>query len=66
MTDDLRPCPRCERAWIADQLEACARCTPLPPSDPHATDPLPVVVGTGEVGYLVFADAAYGFSGGSA
>lgn len=28
MTDGLHLCPRCERVWIADDLDACARCTP--------------------------------------
>lgn len=32
----------------------------------HGASPLSVVVRTGEVCDLVFADAAYGFSGGSA
>jgi hypothetical protein len=76
MSDDLRLCPRCERAWIADRLDACTRCSPplSTRGSPGLTAPVPgdgedttsVVVGTGEACDLVFADAAYGFSGGSA
>jgi hypothetical protein len=58
MSDDLRLCPRCERAWIADRLDACTRCSPplSTRGSPRLTAPVPgdgedttsVVVGTGE------------------